>query len=48
MSEKTLEECSVLELKGVLFDLLAQQEQVRILIQKKVQEEAKTLEVAKA
>jgi hypothetical protein len=48
MSEKTLEECSVLELKGVLFDLLSQQEQVRIMIQKKVQEEAKTIEVAKA
>ena len=41
MSEKNLEECSVLELKGVLYDLLAQQEQVRFLIQKKVQEKPK-------
>jgi hypothetical protein len=38
----------VLELKGVLFDLLTQQEQVRILIQKKLNEEqAKVSEVAK-
>lgn len=36
--EKKIEELSVLELKGVLYELLAQQEQVRALIQKKLQE----------
>jgi len=37
--DRKIEELTILELKGVLYDLLAQQEQVKLLIQKKVQEE---------
>ena len=37
--QKKLEELSVLELKGVLFDLNTQSQQVIGLIQKKIKEE---------
>ncbi len=37
--DRKIEDLSILELKGVLYDLLAQQEQVKFLIQKKAKEE---------